>query len=111
MVACVLLFSIIFTILAVHGVDFKDLQTRIYFSEEPNTRFKVGITRFLQLVIITSYFLPISLVVNMELTRFFQTFMIESDKNCRIPAVREYIDKHGYKSLKSSPEFSNMAPP
>lgn len=47
----------------------------------------------------------------MELTRFFQTFMIESDKDCRMPAVRKYIDQHGYKSLRSSPEFSNMAPP
>ena len=25
--------------------------------------------------------------------------------------MRDYIDKHGYKSLRSSPEFSNMAPP
>lgn len=47
MVACVVLFSVIFTILSVHGVDFDDIQTRIYFQEEPSTRFKVGVTRFL----------------------------------------------------------------
>ena len=71
MVGCVVAFSIIFTILSIYGVNFEELRKQIYFAEESDTTFKVGITRFLQLIIITSYFLPISLIVNMELSRFF----------------------------------------
>lgn len=64
------------------------MRQQIYYELEPQSGWRFFITRFLQLIVILSYFLPISLMVTLELTRFFQAMFVDADQFMRIDAVR-----------------------
>lgn len=55
---------------------------------------------------LSSYMIPISLFVSLEITRFFQSIMVSADQKLRRRDVIEWQNKHRKEKLKNSP-FAN----
>ncbi|CAL6094724.1 Phospholipid-translocating_ATPase [Hexamita inflata] len=79
----------------------------IWFSLEPQSVKMRIATRMLQFLIICSYFLPISLMVGLELSRFFQSMIVSADQQMIRSDLKELVIQ---KKFVRTPEIDAQAP-
>ncbi|CAL6099061.1 Phospholipid-translocating_ATPase [Hexamita inflata] len=79
----------------------------IWFSLEPQSVEMRIATRMLQFLIICSYFLPISLMVGLELSRFFQSMIVSADQQMIRSDLKELVIQ---KKFVRTPEIDAQAP-